>query len=325
MTAEGEAAATVPGRRGVKTEEHRSPRPLGKPRLKATVARRPEGEKDYLVTRVVLSGDVARSDAARSVDFPAATVRGVVDLMRKENLSTQFLITPGGFLKLDQDLAWTGPVGWGASGSLSGIEDAAARDIATRLAPALQGAADVVRYVTVGIDVRTDAEAKSAPFAELVGLYDVAAGKVRHWTAKSYPTQDQELRLIQQADIGSHEFVIDDERLLLLGCHDVTAFSPKGNANLKAGGRRHARAAEMRNAAHAFRPTLILHHPHSVDTAASFRASFTGLERASESDRWVSAIRWRNPSGHPRQPLDTVLARTHGRGLDPLDILVTTA
>lgn len=271
------------------------------------------------VGRVVLAGA-----AAKSLTPPGDSLTTALKAMRRENVSVRYLVTPGGFLKVSIEDTWRGEVGWTSSSpDMRPLHHAAEAAIARLVARLPSDAAESAQYATIGVDVSTNSGMRHAPFAELVALYDMSARQVMHWTAKSYPTSDQASYLIHETDFSSHNMICGRDRLLILGCHDLTAYSPKGNVNAKPGGRRHRRIKAMQQAFASFRPTLVVHHPHTTDTSQSWRASWSGLEaNLIGMGAWLSAIRWRNPNGRERQALSDVLARTHGSAVQPIDIVV---
>ena len=100
--------------------------------------------------------------------------------------------------------------------------------------------------------------------AELVAVLDTASGKIVRWTGKSYPTDDQQHTLIHVKDLSSHFLEIDSERLLVIGCHDLFAFSGRGRPSENGTTRKERRRKRMRKLARKFKPTMILHHPHTT-------------------------------------------------------------
>ena len=63
--------------------------------------------------------------------------------------------------------------------------------------------------------------------AELVSVIDTEAGKVIHWTGKSYPVSGMEERTLVQAPLKSHRLEFGGKRMLILGCHDLNLFSQR--------------------------------------------------------------------------------------------------
>ena len=93
-----------------------------------------------------------------------------------------------------------------------------------------------VRYVTLGIDsykdkISTSQTLITQPHAEMVALLDLKTRQV-HSTAKSYPTSGQQTGLLRSTDLTSH-FVQSDSgsTIMILGCHDLSVFNPRGMAN----------------------------------------------------------------------------------------------
>ena len=233
----------------------------------------------------------------------------------------KFTITPGGFVIGAFPTRWSGGLGWKSS---STDLDALVR-IARPLVDAcvtkkvLAAARPRTRVLTIGIDLRSDAE-----HAELVAVIDCNSGETVRWTGKSYPTGNQEALLVQVSDVSTHLLEFADERVLVLGCHDLNMFSARARANQSPTGARRRRCDEMAKAAASFRPTIVLQHPHSTDTPNIWRMPWACLTRDYPSVRaYASGIGYYHWGGRPRRPLREVLAGTRSeRGV--VDVVVKT-
>ncbi len=139
------------------------------------------------------------------------------------------------------------------------------------------------------------AHAPSCPFscthAELVAVLDTSSGEVVRWTGKSYPVDAQQHTLVQVTDLRSHLLEIDSERLLVLGCHDLQLFIDRGKRSLGDPTRREARRLRMRALATNFRPTMILHHPHSTYSPRIWASAWGATRSLFPSARvWASGV-----------------------------------
>jgi hypothetical protein len=209
---------------------------------------------------------------------------------------TKFLTTPGGFVFVPFPDVWPNTFG---------------QVISPRV---LAAAKDKVGYLTLGLDLRS---LKTDLHAELVSLVDMSTGSILQWTGKSYPTPDQEKTLIHITDIASHTIQLGQERVLILGCHDLNIFSGRARANQKTGGLRYLRSQAMAKQFDSFQPTVILQHPHATDTWKSWIQPWKEISRRYLGSSWASAIAYAHPV-KPRVPLPDVLSKT---GNDCVDVI----
>jgi hypothetical protein len=124
------------------------------------------------------------------------------------------------------------------------------------------------------------------------------------------------------ASVESHAVVADGQRILLLGCHDLTAFHPRAVANAKRGRQKLGR--DLRQLASDHKPTLVLQHPHVTDTERTWLLPWSRLVKDVPSVKaWLGAGRYTpRGSGHriPRSDIDRVLAPTASE--PTIDVLV---
>ncbi|HEY4184599.1 MAG TPA: hypothetical protein VGP07_05985 [Polyangia bacterium] len=187
--------------------------------------------------------------------------------------------------------------------------------LSDRVRQAAKGRVDVI---TVGVDLTGDDRPEHV---ELVALYEVATQAVS-WTGKSYPTSEQENSLIHVADLETHFLRVAGERVVVLGCHDLNMFNPRGWANQDPGGVRHLRCADMRMRTLAFRPTVILQHPHSTDTPNIWRNAWGEIaSELPDVTAWASGIAYHRWGDEPRAAIERVLTDTQG-GEPCVDFLV---
>ena len=222
----------------------------------------------------------------------------------------KFLITPGGFVEAPFPPTWRGGVSWDSKpDDLKALakyaEDALSRILTKRVRKAAEGKIDVL---TVGIDLCSE---DFPEHAELVAVYEFANERIS-WTGKSYPTSHQERKLVQVIDLNTHLLAVADERVLVLGCHDLNMFSPRVKANVTCGSNRSNRCQKMKRLAREFKPTIVLHHPHSTDSPNIWRTAWAGPKKIGKLKAWASGIAYHNPQGKPRKPLKCVLAATQG-------------
>ncbi|MCK4444157.1 MAG: hypothetical protein KAW09_06415, partial [Thermoplasmata archaeon] len=176
-------------------------------------------------------------------------------------------------------------------------------------------------YLTIGIDTEKEKiSLAGVPIrnlhAELVGLLDLRANKY-HWTGKSFPTSGQENGLIRFSNLSTHFVDMPFGKVLVLGCHDLNAFSLRGRKNTKSKWRIDAREGfyeEVRKE----RPEVVLHHPHTTDSSRIWTASWNELKgTACNIEKYIGSGRYYRSDGPPRSPIDDVLKKTKsGNSID---------
>jgi hypothetical protein len=230
---------------------------------------------------------------------------------------TKFLTTPGGFVFVPFPDVWPNTFGWDSHPEeLAKLAQIASPCVSQIISPRVLAAAkDKVEYLTLGLDLRS---LSINLHAELVALIDMSTGSILQWTGKSYPTPDQEKTLIHITDIASHIIQLGQERVLILGCHDLNVFNGRARANQKVGGLRYLRSQAMLKQFDSFRPTVILQHPHATDTWKSWIQPWKEISRRYPESSWASAIAYAHPV-KPRVSLPDVLSKT---GNDCLNVII---
>ena len=186
-----------------------------------------------LIGRVVVRGQPGDPDDGEAMLLDVLTKRW------PKGLRLKFLMTPGGFVVGRFPTSWSGGIGWNSKATdLYELEKHAlptlSRTVTSRVLKAATGKVDVL---TIGIDLVSDERKGHNEHAELVVIYEIASRRV-FWTGKSYPTFGQERDLVQVVDLRTHLRRVAGERVLVLGCHDLNMFSPRGRASQKPGDRR---------------------------------------------------------------------------------------
>ena len=175
-------------------------------------------------------------------------------------------------------------------------------------------------FITIGIDSYKDKISMSnvtirQPHIELVALVDLNSNKY-YWTGKSYPTTGQEDGLIRTPDLSTHFINLPFGKIMVLGCHDLNIFSPRGKAVTKFGWRKKVRK-DFYDIAVKEKPSYVLHHPHTTDSSMIWAAAWSELNKALPSvSRYISAGRYFR-SGGERSNIFKVLNRTKkGHSID---------
>lgn len=241
------------------------------------------------------------------------------------NLSepVDYLTTPGGFVFVVSDFIGGVKTGWDSRPEeLAWFEILAEPTIRQTITPrVMEAARDKVRYLTLGFDIRG---ANVDSHAELVAVIHMATGVVLGITGKSYPTLDQEDTLVHVTDIESHCFDFPEDRILVLGCHDLNVFNNRARANQKPGGERYNRCTKMLEEFRRFKPTVILQHPHATDTWKTWIQSWRAIGREFPDADWASGIAYAHLT-KTRESLADVLSKTNSEGDNGLSIIVNGA
>ena len=290
--------------------------------------------KQVPVVRIVVDGCPSlKSEATNFERARRMLLRAFADNRWPGN--AMFALTPGGFVKAPFPEHWDGKRGWRSRPEdfralLPHARNALDKVLTPRVMDAARGRAD---YLTLGVDLndrsgkgKMDRRARGT-HAELVAIVDVARRKPVQWTGKSYPVSWQERTLVQEVDLDSHLFCCETERVLVLGCHDLNMFSPRAEAKMNDGSDRQVRSECMSNLAKRFRPTMILHHPHTTDSpriwATAWSGARKGLPRKSGGRHvWASGIAYYNGGAARRGTLRGVLEATRCCDEDVLDVCV---
>jgi hypothetical protein len=176
-------------------------------------------------------------------------------------------------------------------------------------------------YLTLGVDtVPTTDESIEQPHAELVCLVDLRGDSI-HWTGKFYPTVGQQSSIVRFPELESHFVSLAGETVMVLGCHDLTVYSPRAQAT--AGGWRRNLNADFRALAAQHRPVAVLHHPHTTSKCSTWSSKWRQLEAELPCVKeylGAGAYSFRDPGWKNRDSLARVLA-ANGRGAT-LDVVV---
>ena len=279
-------------------------------------------ENEVQVVRIVVEGcPSARANGTNVERARDMLVRAFAD-NRWPGKAT-FAVTPGGFVKAPFPERWDGVDGWASRAEdfralLPHARKAVNEVLTPQVLDMARGRAD---FLTLGVDLN-DKSGKGkmertarGTHAELVAIVNIEQGKPVRWTGKSYPVSWQERTLVQEADLESHLFRCETERVLVLGCHDLNMFSARAEANMNAGSQRHRRSQHMRILTREFRPTMILHHPHSTDSPRIWATAWSGAREFLSCNRgarhvWASGIAYYRNGGERRGTLGNVRRAT---------------
>lgn len=184
--------------------------------------------------------------------------------------------------------------------------------------------------LTLGVDtkkskVSTACNAINEPHAELVCIVDLRHQTFR-WTGKFYPTTGQERTIVRFPDLASHFVDLNCAQTMIVGCHDLSVYSSRGQAKAKADGWRRQIASEFRALARRLEPSAVLHHPHTTVKCRTWAQQWRELEKELPSVKeylGTGAYSYKDDGWDKRDVLDDVLSATK-RG-EVVDVVVRLA
>jgi hypothetical protein len=270
----------------------------------------------WRVGRLVLTG------AAQSVkDPPDRTdlLAAALDAIAREEIHVRYLVTPAGFFEPRSPRELGLRHGWETKqGDFDIVRRLAAEGVTPQLADAFARARGHVDYLVVGADVHGLGH---RAYGETALVYDVATKAPVASTGKSYPTTEQERKLIRNPDARGHVLDLGGETVAVFVCHDLQAWSPRGASSR--GAVRAAVAGDLDQALRDARPTAVLHLPHTTHTPRTWMNPWAAIKRILPGAAWASAIKYRNGDHRPEAPLGPeLLASTRSGSGEVLDIVL---
>jgi hypothetical protein len=242
--------------------------------------------------------------------------------LRKRRVSATYLITPGGFLGFKLPAIKNLHSGWDTNQThvnhCASAAGAAIRSLMSK--EVIELAKNTVSYITICIDSRNGVK---SDHIELVYVYDVKKRKVSKFTGKSYPTLEQENRLLRISDAESHFFKHGKDRILVLGCHDLNIFSARVKSKISKGTKRHETVTHFKRATKKFSPNLILHHPHLTDSSRIWQIGWAGIRDIFGNDiKFASALRYKG-RGNRTADKEKIRSSTVSSSLISEDIIIS--
>jgi hypothetical protein len=275
------------------------------------------------LARLVTTGTAATIDR-RDLSLARGVLVAALTALRERGITAGILVTPAGFIDHKPGGTWSRTKGWNTSQvDFDQLAAIAAEAVAALVTPEVRSlAAGTIEHLIVGVDVWPTPDKE--PLAETACLYAVGTGEVRPITGKSYPNSPQENDLIRNRNVGSHVVEVGGERVAVLVCHDLAAWSPRGNAVAK--GDRASVWQAMQAEITAGRPTLAVQLPHTVNTAGTWRAAWSRFDQRSGGAfrSGTTAIRHLDKNWHKvATPPDTKLLAGTCRGDRAVDVIVS--
>lgn len=225
----------------------------------------------------------------------------------------EYLITPGGFLTFKFPPNYPANIGIANAEKnlIYFLQQEAALEI-NRFLKSLPNDVyanlkEIADYFTIGIDGKSSVNKQHIEF---VAVFDLKQDKVIQWTGKFYPTEQQKKDLIKINDLSTHFIKLNNQNILILGCHDLNAYNPRGQATASPDGWKKQVAERFKRKCKEFDPDIVLQHPHSTDTPNIWNAAWRELERElPKVKHFASGINYSNKTG-VRASLDSVLQKT---------------
>lgn len=226
----------------------------------------------------------------------------------------EFILTPGGFLTFDfpKSLQYDLDIANAEKQSIALLQKEANTVIVSffeSLNPAtFKKLKETSDYFTIDIDGFNPTNYKQ--HIELVAIYNLHKEKVIRWTGKFYPTEGQKRNLIKINDLDTHFIELNNQRVVILGCHDLNVFSPRGQATANPDGWKKQLADRFKIQCRKFKPEIIFHHPHTTDTPNIWNLAWRTVEKELPYVKhFASGIKYYNKNG-VRGDIDKVLEKT---------------
>lgn len=225
----------------------------------------------------------------------------------------EFILTPGGFLTFDfpKNLQYDLDILKAEYQSISLLQKEANSVIVAffeSLNPSIfKKLKETADYFTIGIDGFNPINYQHI---ELVAVCDLYREKVISWTGKFYPTERQKYDLIKILDLDTHFIELNNQRVVILGCHDLNVFNPRGQAAANPNGWKKQLADSFKSQLKKFKPEIILQHPHTTDTPNIWNLAWRTVEKEMPNVKhFASGIKYYNSIG-VRGDIEKVLEKT---------------
>ena len=266
----------------------------------------------HKIARLIVTGKHYDENNNLSDHRLATLIEGFVNQFHGRN-EFEYIVTPGGFLTFQFPLTIRNNVSnhYSEKYLINDLQQEAditinrfLKSLPKEVYTKLKG---IANYFTIGIDGKNSVNKQHI---ELVAVYDLKQGIVIHWTGKFYPTEQQKKDLIKINDLSTHFITLNDQKVLILGCHDLNVYSPRGQANASPDGWKKQVAYRFKELCKDFDPGIVLQHPHSTDTPNIWNAAWRQLEsELPDVKHFASGINYSRKDG-VRATLESVLQKT---------------
>lgn len=260
----------------------------------------------HKIARIIVNGNPSEREHKKLLDK---------FISKNKGKHYEFVITPGGFL-----LFWFPEILDNVEIDIDEIGENELKLLQQEAEKKIEGFFDkfkesefqklkqIADYITIGIDGWNRKESRNI---ELIAIYDLKKEIIIRWTGKFYPTERQKRRLIKINNLNSHFIELNKQKVVILGCHDLHVYNPRGQSIAKLEGYKNKIAYKFRSKNKKFKPDVILQHPHTTDTPYSWKSSWNVIEKELPSVKhFASAIKYDNGNEEPRRKLEYVLEKT---------------
>jgi hypothetical protein len=291
----------------------------GKSSNQGTVIRQ---DKEPYLARIIIAGKNWKGQISEVKNLLEKTCS-----MWPMNKKVKFLVTCGGFIQFD----WPNSIIEEEIRDNKNPDDGIVEALTVKAKEAVESVlsnhlykrlANLTDYITLGVDSKKNKISMTKNYIdqyhiELVYLVDVKKRKL-YWSGKSYPTPNQEDYLIRIKDLSKHFFFLEDiGQVMILGCHDLTAFNPR--AFNRAKGWRKILNKQFRQIAKIKRPHVALQHPHTTDSILTWTASWNSLVSEIPSVKVYASAGTYFRQGGQRSDIEKLLEKT--KNIDSIDFI----
>lgn len=276
---------------------------------------------------------IARITVVGNEETPKTMLEKFYNEHRGKGNSAEFLVTPGGFLPFEL------PEKYRTMRLKEVTEDDKNEIIKLAKAKIIEFMKDfenkalveLVKFLVIGIDGFVDSckkrtnnpiknkthkdKTKSAVGlnVQLIIVFDLKEWKIVDLTGKSYPTYNEQAKVITCYPMNSH--ILSNETfngtVAALGCHDLYAFTENSRREPALGGKREEWRNEYREllAEHKTTELTVLHLPHITNTLV-WQKPWEGLcSRCENKVIYASGIKFTNPNNLNGKQLENQIKR----------------
>ena len=269
--------------------------------------------KKHKIARLVLSGKQYHNGNGKPIFKEIEKVVNSFIQQVHPNKKYNFIVTPGGFLRFDWPKKFEKRVDTDLANKMVNMkifhknaEEMIFKFIENIGSNSFSKLKHIADCLTIGIDSKNQ---KNNQHIELIAIFDLKESKVIHWTGKFYPTGAQEKDLITINNLKSHFMKLNNQNILILGCHDLNVFNPRGQAIAK--GWRKRISKQFKCLCHTFKPTMIIQHPHETDSPRIWNLAWKAIEKElPEVKHYASGIKYYCDGYNCRGTLSKVLEKT---------------
>jgi len=273
-----------------------------------------QSEKHYKIGRVVIDGEWSgdQSDAAELINY-------LIESWPK-NITLDYMITSGGFITQEREI--NKGIESNDEMLFKFLQRIALESKSAFLTPRLKKQLKMIcKVLSFGVDTWCETETDTRK-VEFVFVYSTVTDSTVI-TGKSYPTMSQESYLIPFLNLDSHFMKLQNEKVMVLGCHDLSMFEGRTQANVKSGGWRKDLINRFIARAKEFQPTIVLQHPHTNDHHGTWQNKWYGLLRLLPTVKEFagSGTYFNSPEEPCRDPIEKCLG--YSASDDVLNIVVS--